>query len=78
MPEFPLTGGCNCGAVRFEVTEPLPIASYCHCKRCPRRSRAAASSSALTGPGSFRIIAGEEALRVWQPDVGGAKSFCGS
>jgi len=23
MPELPLRGGCNCGAVRFEVTEPL-------------------------------------------------------
>ncbi len=23
MTDFPLTGGCNCGAVRFEVTAPL-------------------------------------------------------
>jgi hypothetical protein len=23
MTDLPLTGGCNCGAVRFEVTEPL-------------------------------------------------------
>ena len=22
MSDFPLTGGCNCEAVRFEVTEP--------------------------------------------------------
>jgi hypothetical protein len=34
MTDLPLTGGCNCGAVRFEVTEPLVAASYCHCKRC--------------------------------------------
>jgi hypothetical protein len=77
MPEFPLTGGCNCGAVRFEVTEPLPIASYCHCKRCQRRSGAAASASAHPAPGSFRIVAGEDQLTVWQPEVGGAKWFCG-
>ena len=38
MTEFPLTGGCNCGAVRFEVTAPLAVASYCHCKRCQRRT----------------------------------------
>jgi hypothetical protein len=38
MTELPLTGGCNGGAVRFEVTEPLAGASYCHCKRCQRRS----------------------------------------
>jgi hypothetical protein len=76
MPEFPLTGGCNCGAVRFEVTEPLPIASYCHCKRCQRRSGAAASASAHPAPGSFHIVAGEDQLTVWQPEVGGAKWFC--
>jgi hypothetical protein len=29
MNDFPLTGGCNCGGVRFEVTEPLVVASYC-------------------------------------------------
>ena len=33
MSELPLTGGCNCGAVRYEVTEPLAAATYCHCKR---------------------------------------------
>ena len=76
MPEFPLTGGCNCGAVRFEVTEPLPIASYCHCKRCQRRSGTAVSASAHPAPGSFHIVAGEDQLTVWQPEVGGAKWFC--
>ena len=38
MSDLPLTGGCNCGGVRFEVTEPLVAASYCHCTRCQRRS----------------------------------------
>ena len=31
MADLPLTGGCNCGAVRFEITEPFVGASYCHC-----------------------------------------------
>jgi hypothetical protein len=35
---LPLTGGCNCGAVRYEVSEPLVRVSDCHCKRCQRRS----------------------------------------
>ena len=38
-----MTGGCNCGAVRFEVTAPLGVAHYCHCRRCQRRSGTAAS-----------------------------------
>jgi len=75
--KLPLTGGCNCGAVRYEVSAPLIRASYCHCKRCQRRSGAAASAQAHPAPGTFRIVAGEEALRVWKPPDGGEKWFCG-
>ena len=74
---LPLTGGCNCGAVRYEVTEPLVRASYCHCKRCQRRSGTAASAQAHPAPGAFRIVAGEDALRMWKPPDGGEKWFCG-
>jgi hypothetical protein len=77
MTELPLTGGCNCGAVLFEVTEPLAGASYCHCKRSQRRSGAAASANAHPAPGSFRIVSGEDRLRSWEPDGGGEKWFCG-
>ncbi len=77
MPDLPLTGGCNCGAVRFEVTAPIPIVSYCHCKRCQRRSGAAASANAHPAEGTFRITAGAEELRVWKPERGGEKWFCG-
>jgi hypothetical protein len=77
MTGFSLTGGCNCGAVRFEVTEPLLRASYCHCTRCQRRSGAAASPNARPAPGSFRIVAGEDRLRAWKPSDGGEKWFCG-
>ena len=77
MNDLPLTGGCNCGAVRYEVTEPLVVASYCHCKRCQRRSGAAASANAHPAPGAFRIVSGEDRLRVWKPENGGEKWFCG-
>jgi hypothetical protein len=76
-PELPLRGGCNCGAVRFEVTEPLVAASYCHCKRCQRRTGAAASPNAHPASDAFRIVAGEENLRMWKPGDGGEKWFCG-
>lgn len=77
MIGLPLTGGCNCGAVRFEVTAPLVSASYCHCKRCQRRSGTAASANAHPAEGSFRIVAGEDRLRAWRPPDGGEKWFCG-
>jgi hypothetical protein len=31
-----LSGGCQCGAVRFRVTEPLGKAGICHCRMCQK------------------------------------------
>lgn len=74
--ELPLTGGCGCGSVRFEVTAPLVAANYCHCRRCQRRSGTAASANARPQPGSFRLLSGEEKLRAWKPAGGWEKVFC--
>ena len=76
MPELPLTGGCLCGGVRFEVTEPLVSAGYCHCTRCQRRTGTAASAQARIAPGSLRILAGAELVRLYEPPAGFAKAFC--
>jgi hypothetical protein len=77
MAELPLTGGCNCGAVRFEIDALLVNASWCHCTRCQRRTGGPASAQARVAPGSFRLLSGEEALRAWKPGDGFAKVFCG-
>jgi hypothetical protein len=76
MAELPLTGGCLCGGVRFEITETLVSASYCHCTRCQRRTGTAASAQARIAPGSLRILSGEELVRVWEPPDGFGKAFC--
>jgi hypothetical protein len=66
-----------CGGVRFEITEPLVSAAWCHCTRCQRRSGTAASPGALTVPGSFRITEGEELVTEWTPPgEGNIKAFC--
>ena len=75
--ELPLTGGCGCGAVRFEIDAPLVSALYCHCTRCQRRTGTAAAASARLAPGSLRIVRGEEHVRRWTPEGGLAKDFCG-
>jgi hypothetical protein len=75
---LPLTGGCVCGGVRFEVSEPLLGALYCHCKRCQRRTGTGVSVSALTAPGTCRTVTGEDLVRSWAPPDGGwIRSFCG-
>jgi hypothetical protein len=77
VSDLPLTGGCGCGAIRFEVTEPVDFASYCHCTRCQRRTGTAASANAHPAPGSFRLLSGEDKLRAWKPEEGMEKWFCG-
>ena len=74
---YRLTGGCGCGAVQYEITEPLLSAGYCHCTRCQRRTGAAASANGRPAPGAFRIVAGEDRLRAWKPAGGWEKWFCG-
>jgi len=71
-----LTGSCGCGAIRFEISEPLVGAAYCHCTRCQRRTGTAMQATALLAKGSMSLVAGKEHLRGWQPEGGFEKLFC--
>lgn len=76
-PKLPITGGCMCGAVRFEIAEPLTGSRYCHCTRCQRRTGTGFSVGAQTAPGSFRFVAGADRVSSYDPGGGGwLKSFC--
>ena len=59
------------------MTKPFVSAAYCHCTRCQRRSGTAASVNGRAEPGSVRVLSGEEELRVWAPEGGFEKLFCG-
>jgi hypothetical protein len=76
MVDYPLTGACLCGGVRYELAEPPSSAGYCHCTRCQRRTGTAASPQARIAPGSFRITAGDELVKTWAPPNGFPKCFC--
>lgn len=77
MTELPLTGGCLCGAVRFEVDEQPEYASYCHCTRCQRRTGTGSSAQARIDGRTFRLVRGKELLKCWRhPDGGFEKCFC--
>ena len=71
-----VTGGCVCGAVRYEVSEPFVSSNYCHCTRCQRRTGTASSANAHCAEGSFRIVQGEDLVRCWKPEQGFEKCFC--
>jgi hypothetical protein len=73
---LPLRGGCLCGGVRFEVTEYPTSASYCHCTRCQRRTGGGSSAQTRVVPGSVRVLAGADLVRLWEPPDGFGKAFC--
>lgn len=72
----PLTGRCMCGAVRFEIDQPLVGAACCYCRRCQRRTGTGFSASGLTMPGSMHFTQGEELVHVYEPGDGWNKAFC--
>jgi hypothetical protein len=68
-------GACHCGAVRFEAEVDLGSARRCDCSLCRMRG-AVAVSAPLEG---FTLLAGEDALRLYQFNTGTAKHyFCGT
>jgi hypothetical protein len=75
-PENPLPGSCLCGGVRFEVTAPFRWANHCHCSRCRKHSGAFGGTQGRVPREGFRLLAGQELIRVFRPDGGRVKAFC--
>lgn len=58
LPDFPVEGGCQCGAIRYRL-KASPLGVYnCHCKDCQRFSGAGWSMSAPVRRDDFELIAG--------------------
>jgi len=58
LPQFPVEGGCQCGAVRYRL-KAAPIAVYvCHCKDCQRSSGAAFSMTMMMNAGDVELMSG--------------------
>lgn len=78
LPEFPVEGGCQCGAVRYRlVASPLTVYN-CHCKDCQRFSGAAWSMSMIVRDADFELLSGELARYDRKADSGNviAMHFC--
>lgn len=59
LPDFPVEGGCQCGAARYRL-KASPLSVYnCHCKDCQRFSGAAWSMSMIVKDEDFELLSGE-------------------
>jgi hypothetical protein len=59
---LPLSGGCMCGAVRYEISE-APLRVYaCHCTDCQRVTGSAFSIGVVISTNAFRTTGKELAL----------------
>ncbi|MGH6892789.1 MAG: GFA family protein [Dongiaceae bacterium] len=70
-----LTGGCQCGAVRYEC-DAEPLALYvCHCRECRRQSASAFGMSLAMPVGTIRVTRG--APKFWtRPAASGRRVRC--
>ncbi len=78
-PTLPLTGGCPCGAIRYEIAA-MPLSVYaCHCTDCQRRSGSAFALNMPVETKALRIVAGTpKGWRAANPSgVATTSWFCG-
>lgn len=69
LPSIPLTGRCQCGAVRYRIIA-APIVFYlCHCLECQRQTSSAFGQSLRTS-GRDLEIEGVLATATWKADSG--------
>ena len=72
------TGGCLCGAVRYEYRGEVGPASYCHCEDCRRCSGGAFGISVRLETSGFRVVHGRAHSFTKRADSGNAltRHFC--
>jgi hypothetical protein len=67
------TGGCHCGAVRFQVQIPSFEALECNCSICAKKG----FLHLIVGKDAFTLLSGEEMLSEYRFGTGTARHlFC--
>lgn len=60
----PLTGSCECGAVRYEVADAFLYAANCHCSRCRAATGTAFKAFAGIEREKLAITTGQDLLLI--------------
>ena len=71
-----ITGGCFCGAVRYEAAGLSSAVGYCHCETCRRTHSAPFMASALTPYDGFKWTKGADMVAFIESSPGKRRHFC--
>jgi len=71
-----IRGSCLCGAVRYEVTDPLDELHHCHCSRCRKAHGAAFATYARARSDTFRFASGEDRVHRYRSSPPVERVFC--
>jgi hypothetical protein len=63
MTDLPITGGCHCGLVRYEISSHHTNLWVCHCRECQKQSGSAFGISVAFNSADIRIVSGE--IKSW-------------
>jgi len=67
---LPQTGGCQCGKIRYEITEAPQSVYTCHCRDCQRLTSSAFSLGIVVAEAGFRPSGIEPRPLQRTPDSG--------
>lgn len=70
----PITGGCQCGAVRYEISEGPTEVGYCHCRKCQKAYGNLFGIFALFAKDAVRVTQGE--LKYYRSSAWMKRGFC--
>jgi hypothetical protein len=69
-----ITGGCHCGAIRYEVNGDLIVHSLCHCTDCRRHAGAPMVGWAMHAADAVKVTRGEP--KIYASSEHGRRHFC--
>src|SRR5271169_398608 len=73
--KFPQTGGCQCVALRYEITRVPQMVYTCHCTDCQRLTSSAFSMAVVLPAEAFRLTVGEPQVVQRTADSGRVTNF---
>ncbi|WP_436970326.1 GFA family protein [Microbulbifer spongiae] len=71
-----MNGKCLCGAVEFQLDEPLPSLYQCHCSLCRKLTGSSSDTAMFISRDQFRWVRGLDKISSYRTNTGYRSDFC--